>query len=598
MVEQKSKRKKAKFPHLKNGSFFLHIFYSFIVGGLIPAIFLSILLGLLSVQILSTAFKNQTDEAISKASLLTEELFKSIEATALFIATHKDVLTWAESEKNDPNKILAVNKLISEVIDSPYIQAYLLPLDGSDTISRRQIPEEYKKELYENWGLLGALSKIRTEEAEPVFYSLPHYNMQTPVSFAVGYPIFSKSLPIAYLILDVERDELSQRVGLAAFSSGFISDLFLIDKTNTILYSVNDAIKEGSFYEPKEDVSFFSLDKHLSHDLRLIASYPLYTVHYFTQKMKNASFFVVFVSFFLFLMMAILLSRSIAYPIQMLTKTMKDVSYGNLDIRCDVKFTKNAEMRFLIESYNYSLDQIRELYHNRIAQERSLRHAQVQALQAQINPHFLNNTLNSIKSMALLEGNKDVADMITSLARIFRQSISISSEFTNLADSIAIAKDYFTIEAKRWPGRFTLTENIEGELYDAVLPHLVLQPIFENALMHGLEKKEGSGNIWLRTWLCGGDLFIEVKDDGIGIKKETLKKIQKKLDEARLHPELISDLQTKTNMSGSSGIALINTHRRLSLIFGKTYGLQIESQENFGTKVLICLPYKKEGSLV
>ena len=257
MVEQKSKGKKAKLPHLKNGSFFWHIFSSFIVGGLIPAIFLSILLGLLSVQILTTAFNNQTDEAISKASLLTEELFKSIEATTLFIATHKDVLTWAESEKNDPNKILAVNKLISEAIDSPYIQAYLLPLDGSDTISRRQIPEEYKQGLYANWGLLGALSKIKTEGTKPVFYSLPHYNMQTPVSFAVGYPVFSKSLPIAYLILDVERDELSQRVGLAAFSSGFISDLFLVDKTNTILYSVNDAIKEGSFYEPKEDGSFF-----------------------------------------------------------------------------------------------------------------------------------------------------------------------------------------------------------------------------------------------------------------------------------------------------------------------------------------------------
>ena len=102
MVEQKSKRKKAKLPHLKNGSFFLHIFYSFIVGGLIPAIFLSILLGLLSVQILSTAFKNQTDEAISKASLLTEELFKSIEVTAL-LSAHKMSLH-GQKVKNDQIK--------------------------------------------------------------------------------------------------------------------------------------------------------------------------------------------------------------------------------------------------------------------------------------------------------------------------------------------------------------------------------------------------------------------------------------------------------------------------------------------------------------
>lgn len=588
---------KKMFPHIKKDSFFSQIFSSLILGGLLPSIFLTILLSILAVSILSTSFKNQLQEAITNAAELTEEFIESLEIITHHISEHRDVLVWAQSETKSPDEILKVNKVISELIESPYVQAYLLPLDGAKPISRSIIPEEYSIELYGAWGLLGALKKIQKQDDFPIIYTEPHISIQGPLSFAFASPIFIQEKPVAYLILDIERNELSQKLGLSSFSSAFFSDLFLVDSKNKILYSAIKFFKEGSVYKKNQDENVLEIQIPVNDGLRLIGSYTLGTIEYFTKRIQNLSFVFIGLSFFVFFIMALLLSRLIARPIEMLTKTMEEVSYGNLDLRCDTHFVKNAELLFLIKSYNASLDQIRDLYLNRIAQERSLRHAQVQALQAQINPHFLNNTLNSIKSMALLDGNKDIAEMISSLARIFRQSISLHSEFSNLKESISIAKDYFTIEAKRWPGRFTLIEDVNENLYDAIIPHLVLQAIFENALLHGLENKEGPGKLWLKAWVSGGDLFIEVKDDGIGIDPKELENIKNKLDRASLDPELTSDLKLDGELGTHSGIALINTHRRLSLIFGKTYGLHIESKKGEGTKVLVCLPYKKGDTL-
>lgn len=588
---------KKMFPHIKKDSFFSQIFSSLILGGLLPSIFLTIVLCILAVSILSTSFKNQLQEAITNAAELTEEFIESLEIITYRISEHRDVLVWAQSKTKSPDEILKVNKVISELIESPYVQAYLLPLDGAKPISRNIIPEEYSIELYGTWGLLGALKKIQKQDDFPIIYTEPHKSIQGSLSFAFASPIFIQEKPVAYLILDIERNELSQKLGLSSFSSAFFSDLFLVDKKNTILYSAIKFFKEGSVYKINQDEKVLEIQIPVNDGLRLIGSYTLSTIEYFTKRIQNLSFIFIGLSFCIFFIMALLLSRLIARPIEMLTKTMRDVSYGNLDLRCDTHFAKNAELLFLIQSYNTSLDQIRDLYLNRIAQERSLRHAQVQALQAQINPHFLNNTLNSIKSMALLDGNKDIAEMISSLARIFRQSISLHSEFSNLKESISIAKDYFTIEAKRWPGRFTLIEDVNENLYDAIIPHLVLQAIFENALQHGLENKEGPGKLWLKAWVSGGDLFIEVKDDGIGIDPKELENIKNKLDRASLDPELTSDLKLDGELGTHSGIALINTHRRLSLIFGKTYGLHIESKKGEGTKVLVCLPYKKGDTL-
>lgn len=212
--------------------------------------------------------------------------------------------------------------------------------------------------------------------------------------------------------------------------------------------------------------------------------------------------------------------------------------------------------------------------------------AELTALQSQINPHFLCNTLESIRGQALLDGNYEIAKMMEALASFFRYSISRRGNFVTLRDELNNIKNYMMIQRYRFNNRFSLEIIIEEDdekAYDYLIPRLILQPVVENAIYHGLEELPEGGKVAIEVTLTENILILTVSDNGKGMDPKTLSELN-----ARIHS---ANMDMGDN---GTGIALPNIHKRIQLLFGEEYGVNIYSTLNQGTDVEIILPANYE----
>ena len=216
----------------------------------------------------------------------------------------------------------------------------------------------------------------------------------------------------------------------------------------------------------------------------------------------------------------------------------------------------------------------------------SKRQAQYQALQNQINPHFLYNTLESIRSEALLAGLDSVAEMCEALAGFFRYTISNMKDLVSIDDEIQNVQTYFYIQQYRFGNRLKLVIDCDKDdqdiLFKYTIPKLTLQPIVENAVIHGIEQKIGEGIVTIKLMLTETRVIIEVMDNGIGMDEETLSKINENMRNRIL------------NNKEGSGIAITNVNNRIKLLFGEEYGIILYSTIGIGTDVEIALPRTTE----
>ena len=213
------------------------------------------------------------------------------------------------------------------------------------------------------------------------------------------------------------------------------------------------------------------------------------------------------------------------------------------------------------------------------------RQAQYLALQNQINPHFLYNTLESIRSEALLAGLSSVAGMTEALARFFRYTISKVENLVTVEEELQNCETYFHIQQYRFGDRLHLDihcdEEDREELYRCCLPKLTLQPILENSIIHGTELKIGEGHLTIELRKTGNRLLLQVSDDGVGMDEETLTKVNSRFGRG---------LSAQMNEAKRTGLALVNVDNRIRLLFGEEYGLHVFSMPGMGTTVEILLP--------
>ena len=274
------------------------------------------------------------------------------------------------------------------------------------------------------------------------------------------------------------------------------------------------------------------------------------------------------------------MARSITLPIQKLRDSMKKVQEGDFSVSDVVVDSKN-EIGSLTKSFDVMTHRIHELMEQNVHEQEEKRKSELKALQSQINPHFLYNTLDSIIWMAEGKKNEEVVLMSASLARLLRQSISNEDEVVPIANEVEYARGYLTIQKMRYKDKLEFQIEVDSSILYIPLIKLVLQPIIENAIYHGLKYKESKGLLIVKGFMKDGNAVLQVIDDGVGMDEETLAHIYDK---------------HKVNYH-SNGVGVYNVQKRLKLYYGEDYGITYTSELGKGTTATITIPGRQEGQI-
>lgn len=303
---------------------------------------------------------------------------------------------------------------------------------------------------------------------------------------------------------------------------------------------------------------------------------------------ESRYFFILIIGYPGFFVILYIIYKWVYLPYKETSKVLKLFAKGyTLQGIYDLRFPFSSEMEDAVRKLKAFIN-TNELIST------SKRQAQYLALQNQINPHFLYNSLEGIRGEAIMAGLNNVAEMTEALATFFRYTISNMEHLVTIEDELANIENYYFIQQYRFGERLNLSIEYDSEdkaeIFKYRLPKLTLQPIVENSIFHGIERKMGKGNVTIKLETTPKRLIITVSDDGLGMEEERLRELNEKL-------KIQSFDYIKPDSEKKGGIAIINVNNRIKLLFGEEYGINIYSTVNAGTDVEITLPLiTKEGN--
>ncbi len=264
--------------------------------------------------------------------------------------------------------------------------------------------------------------------------------------------------------------------------------------------------------------------------------------------------------------------RSITQPISDLCGRVQAIGEGDLTVKTPIK-AQEYEIQTLNDGFENMVERLNQLIEQNRQEQMSLRSAELALLQAQINPHFLYNTLDAIVWLIEMEKNGQAVEMVTSLSAFFRFSLSRGRDIITLREEEQHVRSYLEIQQVRYQDILEYQIDIDPALWGYEIPKLTLQPLVENALYHGIKLKRGQGRIQVRGREAGEDILLTVEDDGAGMTEERLAQLKEGLEKRQ-----------------TVGFGVVTVHERLQLLFGPGYGLRVESRPGEGTRVEVRLP--------
>ncbi|WP_336776799.1 cache domain-containing sensor histidine kinase [Paenibacillus sp. MMO-58] len=425
--------------------------------------------------------------------------------------------------------------------------------------------------------------------------SLPHVQnlykeqFRWVVSLSKSITMIHNGKPIqGVLLLDVNFntiDELSDRVSLG--EKGYV---YILDESagNIVYHPQLQLIYAGLKNENVELAlkhTYGSYIDKTSNSTKIISvqtignvGWKVVGVSYKDEAMTsiselNRSMFQLLLALILIVvLLSSIVSRRISRPIKQLELTMKNVEHGNFEQTAVGEGP--LEVRQLADRFNIMIGTIKKLMRQIVTEQESKRTYELEALQAQINPHFLYNTLNSVVRMVGMNKNEEVTTMITSLSKLFRISLGKGKSVIAIADELEHARNYLVIQQMRFKNKFDFSIEAEDVALNYATLKLIVQPLIENALVHGIEPSVDKGYIRVKVKLDGQDIVIEVRDNGLGMSEERLKQVN----------------AGHVTSSKGSGVGVMNVQERIRLFYGQAYGLHFESELEEGTTVTIRFP--------
>lgn len=421
-----------------------------------------------------------------------------------------------------------------------------------------------------------------------------------PIVEAIGGVQFSEKTGYCSIMVNTEKlKELVENTELTPNST-----LYILNSQNEVIVS-NNANFRGILYEDilpvdrsrltngvkttinDEEVIVQEKDLEQADGWRIVSIIPVQELTTDMHAIKNISIIAGIGIIVSMLILGYFFLNNLTRPVMGLIADMKKI--GKLDVGFRVKVRSTNEVGVLAYDINSMIDKMEEMTSNifhtqaRLYEsELSKKQAEFSALQSQINPHFLYNTLNCISSIGLEYGSKEIALITSSMSKIFRYSIK-KDELVMISEEIQCIQAYLKIISIRYENKFDMEIDVDDKLMAMKTPKMILQPIVENSVYHGLESMDTGGHLRVSGHVDeNGDVCFQIWDSGKGIEKDELDKMKAKLNMA--YPERVA------NSFVGNSIGISNINNRIQLLFGERYGVGIESEIGYGTTVIVKIP--------
>ncbi len=570
---------------VKNLSFWKKIFLGMIVAAIIPMIGGYLLL----LQVLNFTYRsnlNQEGEnTLDMGRILLEQAFSDIYGAMEKISSNQYVIEFFQAQENVQREAIyrELYTITSKYGDYAYFSLY--DNEGvrkMTVVNNRYVPEK----LSVNWNVLYEAQK---EPSSYVVRNARFYEGTEKVEFLrVGHAITNPNGEIeGYVVATMEKSSFDNILkGIVREKQGAI---YLMDSFQELVYCSKNSFSQeeyentkkallqtGSPYLSVDNNDFYYMEELPDYGLFLMYRQPIASLNNMKNYVREIAVASGVISILVCLLLSWHFSRSIYKPIERMQKAISEIRKGNYQTK--IKVSSEDELGQLSESFNVMAEHLEENTQRLIQRERELSDANIKMMQAQLNPHFLYNTLDTMKWMAKENDLPEVVSLSSDLAQILRMSIS-ARPMIRLIDEISLVEAYAEIQKIRFEDKFEMIVDVPEELENCLVPKLILQPIVENAIIHGLIERE-NGFVLIQAEEQGEKKLLEIliQDNGMGMTEEEVTK----LNEFKTLPH--------TEESGHTSIGFYNVNAIIQLHYGKEFGLRAESEEGVGTKIYIRLP--------
>jgi len=570
---------------------------------LLPLLFAGVVSYRMAASVTEEKAKQSGMNTLNQIKDKLEFVVQDVENMSIFLIGEKDIQLYLDNEREDIARYsLIIGTLTNLAFSKKYISNITIkPKNGNpelsnSTILKSGLPpllEQYKMDYRITPKLWTSLYENQTTDG-----------LKRVISLVRPVRNFYNFKEMGWISVSLDQKEIERFIDAAGWEkSGYV---LLLDKDGKIisggdpswltqplsaifpdmekLEGTNGVQKYGSGKEQKTIL----YNKIPSLGWELVGFIPTQVYGAQNNYVLTVTAFATGIALLLAVGLMLYFIQWVTTPLTKLTRSLKELNLDETIPTYSIKSTD--EIGLLVRSYNKLGEKIDRLKTQVQFNEAKKKEADIQALQAQINPHFLYNTLSSIHWIALMNKDRQIAEMVGALSDFMRFSLNKGEEYCQVRQEIAHAQNYAHIQSIRFPEQFTIEFFVDPDMMPMPMLKLLLQPLIENSLIHGIQKKKEKGQVFVHGELQDGEMKFVVEDTGIGIEEGRLREIRRRLFSA-------VDQEPRTpdrNMTKSGSYGLLNVHRRLKLHYGNESGLTIDSEAGKGTRISFTIPLREE----
>jgi two-component system, sensor histidine kinase YesM len=524
-------------------------------------------------------------------------------------AFFKQIVTDQEGSVDSYSRFTATSRIMQQLESLTYVgeKSYISIILTNGTTFTNYSKDEFnpllflKEPWFKNLQKLAGLQSYWTGTTPTVF---PYDKVDSPyqISVARTLRVNNSSKIYGYVIITMMENKVSRIFDSLTGNQ----DVELLDGTGRIISSPNrDQINQPFRFSrqvfnngpnPKSvilkdgDQKILLTTANFSfNNWRLVATQPYQDAIVNISTIFNRVFLFQLISFFVFLLLLLMLMRTFTKPLIRLGKVAASVQRGNLEVRSGVRGADEiGRLGFL---FDQMLDRIKDMLAEVSRTQARKRKAELAMLQAQINPHFLFNVLNSIRMKVMRGGDQESARMIASLSKLLRMTISRDEDAITLHEEIELLTHYVELMNLRQKEKVQLNVDVAAAGFHVKVPRFILQPLVENALIHGLSRS--AGTIRIETEIKDDERFLNlsVEDDGSGMEADALARLRERLSS----DSFVTEQEMEPAAAGISGIGVANVAERMRIMFGDAFSMIINSQPGKGTRIIMQIPIREES---